>query len=118
MHVHGSVYIVHAGREHSELIISQSTNQIWPSEMLIISQSTNQIRPSEMPSEMPWSTNYSISTSSSVSTSPDPPLLFLFSLLFSYGRVARRSGDETRLVDVARGSGDETRLVSRYFGLE
>ena len=71
----GSVYIVHyreAGVNISNVIISQSTNQIRPS-------------------EIPRSTNYS------VSTSPDPPLRVFFFLLDVF-YASRGSGHETRLL--------------------
>ena len=54
----------------SNIIISQSTNQIWPS-------------------EIPRSTNYS------VSTSPDPPLHVFYSIFFY---ASRGSGHETSAV--------------------
>ena len=63
----GSVYIVH----YREVVCVRNAGVNISN--VIISQSTNQIRPSEIPR----STNYS------VSTSPDPPLHVFYSIFFT-----------------------------------
>ena len=76
VHGLGSVYIVH----YREVVCVRNAGVNISN--VIISQSTNQIRPSEIPR----STNYS------VSTSPDPPL---YGFLLNFFYAIRGSGHET-----------------------
>ena len=79
----GSVYIVH----YREVVCVRNAGVNISN--VIISQSTNQIRPSEIPR----STNYS------VSTSPDPPL---HGFLLNFFYASRGSGHETKGVLATR----------------